>query len=145
MTIAAARSARVVAWGIGLSALALDQLTKAAFQSWPCGDVICPLRNDDLMLGVVGGTASQVLAASIVGLGLFALWVRVAKRRATIPVVAIALVVSGVIGNLIDRLFVGSVRDFLAFPGNTVVNVADLVLAGGLLVAVRSIWVPAAA
>lgn len=141
LTSSGTRRHQIVAWAIGLSALALDQLTKATFESSSCGDVICPLRNDELMLGVVGGTTTQVLAASVVGLALFWLWVRVANRRAAIPVVASALVVSGVVGNLIDRVFLGSVRDFLAFPGNTVVNVADLALAVGLLVAVGALIV----
>lgn len=68
-------------------------------------------------------------------------WWNKLLQRPTIPVVATALIVSGVVGNLIDRVFLGSVRDFLAFPGNTVANVADLALAAGLLGAVAALIV----
>jgi len=128
-----------VAGVVGSAVLALDLITKAMFDRWSCGDVICPLRNDELMLGVVGGTTAQVLAASFIGLALFGLWYRVASRRVRIPAVAVTLVIAGVIGNLIDRIWLGSVRDFLAFPGNTVVNVADLALVAGLVIAVATV------
>ena len=122
-----------------MAVLVLDQVTKAWTADASCGDVICPLRNDELMLGIIGGTTTQVILASAAGLMLFGVWVALARRRATIPAVAIVLVVVGVVGNLIDRLLLGSVRDFLAFPGNTVVNFADLALAIGLLGAVGSL------
>jgi hypothetical protein len=50
-------------------------------------------------------------------------------------VVATAMIVAGILGNVIDRLVLGSVRDFLAFPGNTVVNVADIALVVGISMA----------
>ena len=91
--------------GVGAVVLAFDQVTKEVFESRPCGDVIYPLRNDELMLGVVGATTTQVLAASVISLALFWHSLRVASRRATVPSFAPALVVSGTIGNLIDRVF----------------------------------------
>ncbi len=130
-----------VAIAVGAGSLALDQATKAVFESWDCGDVICPLRNHELMLGIVGGSVLQVILASIAGLALFAGWVWLASKRAPIPAVAIALVVSGIVGNLVDRLALGSVRDFFDFPGNTVINVADVSLIVGVLIAVGALIV----
>lgn len=126
---------------VGVAVLALDQISKAGFADWPCEDVICPLRNDELMLGVAGGTTLQVTVASVAALAMFWLWIGIASRYAVIPAVASALVIAGVVGNLLDRILIGSVRDFLAFPRNTVVNVADLALAAGLLIAVAAfLW-----
>ncbi len=130
-----------VALAVGVGSVAVDQVTKAVFESWDCGDVICPLRNHELMLGIVGGSVLQVILASIAGLALFGGWVWLASKRAPIPAVAVALVVSGIVGNLIDRLALGSVRDFFDFPGNTVINVADVSLVVGVLIAVGALLV----
>jgi len=124
---------------VGLLVLALDQVSKAAAHTvTACTELFCPLRNDELLFGLSPGSRSLVLAWSIAGLLLFYAWVRVASRRCTVPTIPIALVVAGVTGNLIDRLTLGYVRDFLGLPG-TIVNVADLALALGMLLAAATI------
>jgi lipoprotein signal peptidase len=124
---------------VGLVVLLLDQVTKAAVDDWDCGDVICPFRNDELMLGIVGGTSLQVLLASVLGFVLFALWVRAVSRHARMPATAIALVVSGIVGNLIDRIWLGHVRDFIVGPAGSVFNIADVALVMGLAWAIGAI------
>ena len=59
-------------------------------------------------------------------------------------VVALALVVGGGIGNLLDRIFLGLVRDFL-FLGvgvlrTGVFNVADMAITGGALLMLAGLW-----
>lgn len=59
-------------------------------------------------------------------------------------VVALALVVGGGIGNLIDRMWLGLVRDFL-FLGvgqlrTGVFNVADMAITGGALLMLAGLW-----
>lgn len=60
------------------------------------------------------------------------------KRKNLLLVVSLALITSGAVGNLVDRLYLGYVRDFLAtypfgrsFP---VFNVADMSLVVGVIV-----------
>jgi signal peptidase II len=59
-------------------------------------------------------------------------------------IVALALVVGGGIGNLIDRVWLGLVRDFL-FLGvgwlrTGVFNVADMAITGGALLMLGGLW-----
>jgi lipoprotein signal peptidase len=119
-----------VLWGVVL--IGVDQLTKFAASGGGCGAVICPLRNDVLMLGVGGGTTVNVVGAGLAGLAIFVAWIRAANRRHHVPVTSAALVVAGIVANLIDRVLFGSVRDFLAVPGNAVINIADIGVVGGL-------------
>ena len=59
------------------------------------------------------------------------------KQRTTLYLVGFSLVVGGAIGNLIDRLFLGYVRDFISldFLGNfPVFNIADICLCAGVII-----------
>ena len=59
------------------------------------------------------------------------------KQRTNLYLVGFALVVGGAVGNLIDRLFLGYVRDFISldFLGNfPVFNIADMCLLAGVIV-----------
>jgi signal peptidase II len=42
-----------------------------------------------------------------------------------------ALILSGIFGNLIDRIFYFGVRDFIYFSGYLVFNIADIYILGG--------------
>jgi lipoprotein signal peptidase len=120
----------------GLALVVADQVSKLAASSMECGPVICPLRNEALFLGIGAGSGVSALATGLFGLALFLLWIRSARRRGAVPAIAVACVVSGVVANTIDRVMLGSVRDFLAVPGNVVINIADIVDVGGLLVCI---------
>ena len=58
------------------------------------------------------------------------------KQRTTLYLVVFSLVFGGAIGNLIDRLFLGYVRDFIAldFINFPVFNIADMCLCAGVIV-----------
>jgi lipoprotein signal peptidase len=114
--------------------LMVDQASKFAAGSAGCGSVICPVRNDVLFLSIRGGSAPTVLVIGFIGLAVFAGWVRVAMRRgACVPPVASAMVASGIVANLLDRVLLGSVRDFIMIPHLAVGNVADLAIVAGLV------------
>ncbi len=56
------------------------------------------------------------------------------KQKGAIYYVAFCFVVSGAIGNLIDRIFLGYVRDFISFSCfNFIFNLADLFLTVGVV------------
>jgi lipoprotein signal peptidase len=128
---------RPVLWGAAV--IAADQITKFATSAAGCGPVICPLRNDALFLGLGDGSGVDAFTIGLAGVVLFAAWVFVARRYATVPAIAIALVVAGIAANGFDRLLLGSVRDFLAMPGGIVINLADVADVGGLLACVASV------
>lgn len=60
------------------------------------------------------------------------------KRKNMFLVVAMSLITSGAVGNLVDRLYLGYVRDFLAFypfgRSFPIFNVADMALVVGVIV-----------
>ena len=124
---------------VGVASVAADQLTKLWSQRFGActaandtGGWLCPTRNDELMLNVAGTGGPHTVVWSLTGLALYGLWVALAGRHASIPPVAVALVLGGVVGNLVDRVVFGEARDFIGLPW-AVINVADIVLVVGLL------------
>ena len=75
---------------------------------------------------------------------IFAVWLFKAQRRQTF--IALALVIGGAIGNLIDRVRFGAVADFLDFSGfffPWVFNVADAAITiGAILLAIDMLMNP---
>jgi lipoprotein signal peptidase len=130
----------------GGSVVVADQVSKLATSSTGCGTHLCPVRNDALMLGIGHGPTTQVLLIGLAGLVGFCLWVRTMRRRIELAPLAVVVVVAGILGNLVDRVLFGSVRDFLLIPGDVAINVADVALTVGLLVcaaaAAHSITIP---
>lgn len=110
------------------------------------------LRNFDLeVLGVhVDGTFMLGLLSGVVALGLVVFMARNGARQTLLVRTALALVLAGAIGNMIDRLRLGYVTDFIHFSSGSfsfpVFNVADMcvVIGAGLLV-IASFARPAAA
>ena len=88
-------------------------------------------------LGQSEGIMRWVLVALTVAIAVgFAIWLFKAQRKLT--AIALALVVGGAIGNVIDRVVFGAVVDFLDFSGiwepyffNYIFNVADAAISVG--------------
>ena len=75
-----------------------------------------------------------VLVAVAVSLGIVMYYRRVAQSPALVRL-ALGLILGGAIGNLIDRVRLGYVVDFIDLRWWPVFNVADLGIVGGLLLA----------
>jgi lipoprotein signal peptidase len=111
--------------------VAIDQLAKSAAPHLHSG-LIAPAQNPDYAFGAVGGSAVALIAGSLVVLGLFlAVIGRLAGRVGISPALP-ALIAGGMLGNTLDRIHYGSVRDFLVVPGG-IINLADLAVAAGVL------------
>ena len=88
-------------------------------------------------LGQSEGIMRWVLVALTVAIAVgFAIWLFRAQRKLT--AIALAMVVGGAIGNVIDRVLFGAVVDFLDFSGiwepyffNYIFNVADAAISVG--------------
>jgi signal peptidase II len=113
-----------------LVVIVVDQSTKAiATTRVVAATWIEPAENPDLALGVLGGsTAVEVVAAAIGILALAAVLWRTAP--ADLDLIGIGLLSGGALGNLIDRVSAGAVRDFLVGPG-FLFNLADIALLTG--------------
>jgi signal peptidase II len=138
--------------GLGRAALcavlviALDQLTKwAAFAAAEPGESVSVLpgvtigqtRNDGIAFGIFAGRPVLVL-----GLMTFALtvlvWFYARHRDRPVLWLATGLLLGGAIGNAIDRIVLGYVRDFINLPGWPAFNLADMAITFGVIVLVLS-------
>lgn len=94
------------------------------------------VRNAGAAFGMLPGQRTMFVTVSFLVLaGIAGYWWR---YRPTHPlvVVALGLVCGGALGNLIDRLFLGRVTDFVEVPGFPVFNAADSAIFVGVCVLV---------
>jgi signal peptidase II len=118
--------------------IAADQLTKAWVSSYPEGDVIFQaaflrlthVQNTGGVFGLFQGQSFTLMIVSIVGIIILVLLIVQARRYfpllATMPgQVALCLLLAGTIGNLIDRIRLGHVTDFIDFGVWPAFNIAD--------------------
>jgi lipoprotein signal peptidase len=112
-----------------------DQLTKAA--ATQAGMVA---HNPSYALGVAGGPVPLLIAGTIVVLAAFVALVVPWALAIGVSPIAPALIVGGMLGNVLDRVRFGAARDFLVTPW-AIVNVADLAVATGIVAfAVAVAW-----
>ena len=116
---------------VASSVVAIDQLTKALAPHLHSA-LLAPAQNPDYAFGAVGGSALALIGGSVVVLALFlAVIGRLAGRVGISPALP-ALIAGGMLGNTVDRIHFGSVRDFLVIPGG-IINLADLAVAAGVI------------
>ncbi len=109
--------------------IAADQVTKIlAVHGAPYGFVP---RNPSYAFGIIGGSALTLIVGAALVLGAFLVVAEMLAVRFGISIVMPALVAGGTIGNTLDRVRLGSVRDFVAVPG-ALVNLADFAVAAGV-------------
>lgn len=97
------------------------------------------------LLGDAGGWQRWVLAAVAAGISAYLLlWLRRAAQGQPLLAAALALVLGGAVGNLIDRLRLGEVVDFihLHYAGFhwPVFNVADMAITLGVGLLILSLF-----
>lgn len=137
-------SRRSLLWAglIALAALALDQATKALARSaidpgeqvdLILGTELVRVANEGIAFGLLEGVSTGLLVAIGVAFtaGLAAFVVTSEDR----PLVwlPVGLLAGGAIGNLIDRVRLGAVTDFIDPPSWPAFNVADIEITVGVL------------
>lgn len=142
--------AGVVQWAslavVAVAAAVADQLTKWVVSGQlDIGDAITVLgplsihhvRNTGIAFGLFSDSTTVVIAltAAAVG-GMLVFFARAAQRHPLLPV-SLGLVIGGSASNLIDRVRLGHVNDFLDFDYWPAFNLADtfIVVGVGLLFA----------
>lgn len=131
-------------WLVFGATLAADQLTKYLVRSsFVPGDSV-PLiegvfhltyvRNAGAAFGVFPGRQSVFMLVSLLVIGAIAAYWRRSRPSAWPVVVALSLITSGAVGNLIDRALLGKVTDFFhaVFIDFPVFNVADSAISVGV-------------
>lgn len=140
----------IVFAAVVVACILLDQITKFCFEGMETSLIgnflwITSTRNEGAAFSMLEGARWWFVAFSFVAMAVL-LFVIFARKISEKPlfVVSIALVFGGIVGNLIDRIAFGYVRDFIdfRFSGFAIFNFADSVLCVGcaLLVLFLILW-----
>ena len=135
---------RNLLWALILSkiVIALDQITKsivtAEIARGERVDVIGPLQftltyNDGVAFGLAGGGGIFVILLSVIALVALGVFVGTAPEK-TGTWVAGGLILGGAVGNLIDRVRLGHVTDFVLLPNWPAFNIADCAITVGVVI-----------
>ncbi len=136
---------------IGLAIVLLDQITKQWVRTaFTYGDDSLPVidgffnlvhvRNDGAAWNMLGGHGLVLILISVAALVLLFIYRRSFLEEQVSHKILLGLMVGGIIGNLIDRIRIGWVTDFLDFHIGThhwpAFNVADsaICIAAGLYI-----------
>lgn len=142
----------ILCFAIIALAVGADQLTKALIFGHDAAFIpgfirLESVENRGMVWGLMNGVNWFVPVVSVLTLGVIALivFVIIKYRKLMHPLIGVALafITGGAIGNLIDRVFLGFVRDFIAveFVEFPVFNVADsFVTCGGILLGVMLLF-----
>jgi signal peptidase II len=139
---------------ISLPLIALDQYTKWLIRSnLAIGQTWMPLawlepyarfvywHNTGVAFGMFqnGGMILSILSA-VVALGIIIYFPRIPENDWTLRI-AMGLMLTGAVGNLIDRLTIGYVTDFISLGTFPVFNVADSCITIGTVVLILGVWI----
>lgn len=123
----------------------LDLVTKVFFENYYVENgrdiVVIPeffiftyLRNTGAAYGMFGESTIMLTIVSIVMIIAFVVYDIFNHSNNILYLLGFSFVISGAIGNLIDRLFLGYVRDFISIRlFNFVFNVADIFVTFGVI------------
>ncbi len=115
----------------------IDQITKAIFadRDFFFGFLkISGTKNFGLPFGINTDARVSLIIATVIVTVLFFHFVKTRDRLSDNQTLGYGLILSGATSNLIDRIFLGHVRDVFDIHLGFVFNVADLVIFIGLLV-----------
>ena len=122
--------------------LALDQLTKFIVrqtldwqQSWPCCGFFrfTHVHNTGSAFGLFQDQNLTLLVVSLVGIVAMAIIYGMQERPGWLLRASIALMLGGAAGNLLDRILLGHVTDFIDIGPWPVFNLADSSIVVGLM------------
>jgi signal peptidase II len=134
---------RQLLWALVVAAAVViaDQVAKAAvidrIVRGSTVDVLGPLEfththNDGVAFGLAGGGGVFVIVLSLVALIALGVFVASVPGRST-TWLAGGLILGGAVGNLIDRIRLGYVTDFISLPHWPAFNLADCAITVGVV------------
>ena len=130
-------------WAAAAAVLALDQLTKALVRAslergeawpddWPVR--IRYITNTGAAFGILQDQTAFLMLMTVIGLAAIYLYYRYPPFDHAVVPTAIGMMLGGAIGNLVDRVRLGRVTDFIDFPLWPAFNVADSSITIGVAV-----------
>ncbi len=130
-------------FGAAALVVALDQGSKALIranlergESWPEGWVVqlTHVTNSGAAFGILQGQAVLLALTTLFGVGALILYYLYPPLDHRLLGWALGLVLGGALGNLIDRVRLGRVTDFIDFPHYPQFNLADSAITVGVVV-----------
>jgi signal peptidase II len=140
-SLGAGRAQWVILMVVAGAAIVADQLTKQVVgRTLELGDSvdiggpfsIHHVQNSGIAFGLFGSRTSIVIAVTAVAVGAMLVFFARSGRRHPVLPVALGLVLGGSIANLIDRVRLGHVTDFLDLVAWPAFNLADTFIVVGV-------------
>jgi signal peptidase II len=135
---------RFLFWGSALTVILLDQATKGLVrlgldrgESWPDPDWPIRIRyvtNSGAAFGILQDQTVFLIVTSLIGLAAIYLYYRYPPFEHAIVPIAIGMMLGGAVGNLIDRIRLGRVTDFVDVGWFPAFNVADSSITIGIAI-----------
>ena len=128
---------------LAVAVFALDQATKAVVvqtlalgRSWPADGYfrITHIGNSGSAFGLFDGQNLVLTIASVLGIGVLLLFYRSHPNPSLLVRLSLGLMLAGAFGNLVDRLVLGYVTDFIDIGPWYIFNVADASLVTGVII-----------
>jgi signal peptidase II len=133
---------RFLFWGVAAVVLALDQATKGIVRGylergeiWPADDWPVRIRyvtNTGAAFGILENQTLFLILMTFVGLVAIYIYYRNPPFDHFVAPVAVGMMLGGALGNLLDRIRLGRVTDFIDFPRFPAFNVADSAITVGI-------------
>lgn len=127
---------------IVIAVIMLDLVTKILFGDISYTEIIPYLINFETnhgntgaAWGILSGELWLLIIISLLFIGIMITLDLVFKRKSALYTIAFSFILGGAVGNLIDRIFLGYVRDFINFtflPSFPTFNLADSFLCMGV-------------
>lgn len=138
---------------LALVVLALDQATKwLVLQSLPLGQPVYPIpalswlfgftyvTNTGIAFGLFKEAGTFFIFLAVVVVTFIVYYLRSLPKDQMLVRIALGLQLGGAFGNLIDRLRLGYVVDFIDFKFWPIFNIADSAIVGGVVLLAVSMW-----
>ena len=140
------RTKSIAFFGAAITVIILDQITKGIVrgaldrgESWPDPDWILKIHyvtNSGAAFGILQGQTGFLVVMAFIGLAAIYLYYRNPPFDHWLASVAIGMMLGGAIGNLIDRIRLGRVTDYVDFLSYPSFNVADASISIGIAILV---------
>ena len=137
--------------GLTAAVLALDQIFKQIVDAnlsrsesvhLLFGIDLANVRNDGVAFGLLSGGDAPVILFTACALAVLLAYFALDPTRPG-AWIAVGLICGGALGNLVDRLRIGAVIDFIDPPLWPAFNIADVAIVFGVAILVLTVWLPA--
>ena len=135
---------RSLFWATAALVITLDQASKVLVRTlidrgdiWPSADWpvrLHHLTNSGAAFGILQNQNSFLIVTTLIGLAAIYFYYRFPPFDHVIVPIAVGMILGGALGNLLDRLSLGEVTDFLDFPIWPAFNVADSSITIGIVI-----------